>query len=113
VNVTEAEARKLWCPQARVAFMGQHVGNRVSSAMIRLGVKQADQGDTRDLNYLREHQADCHCLASGCMFWKFTGYRQVPSSVRGQDEAHGTCGIAADYPLTGLWKFDPHSGEPL
>jgi hypothetical protein len=47
------------------------------------------------------------------MFWKFTGYRQVPSSVRGQDEAHGTCGIAADYPLTGLWKFDPHSGEPL
>jgi hypothetical protein len=95
MNVTEDEARKRWCPMTRVAFLGSHVGNRVSSAMLKMCEKSSAQGDRRDLDYVLQQVADTLCIASACMFWKFTGYRQVPN---GNDEAHGTCGLAPDLP---------------
>lgn len=40
----------------------------------------------------REHAQDStHCLGSGCMLWRWAGYRKVPSN---NDEAHGVCGLS-------------------
>lgn len=95
MNVTEAEAVMKWCPQSRVAFMGE-VGNRVSSERLRAAKAEADRtGDDRDYRFYVARVADTHCIGSLCMWWRFTGYREVPS---GNDEAHGTCGAAADIP---------------
>lgn len=99
MNVTEAEAKLKWCPQSRVAFPGGHVGNRPSSALIRFAQDEAARTgasqDSRELQYLLEQRADTHCIGSRCMWWRFTGYREVPG---GNDEAHGTCGAAVDIP---------------
>jgi hypothetical protein len=93
VIVTEEQARQLWCPQSRVPFLGAHVGNRVSSATLKMCEKQAAHGDPRDLEYVRQQVGDTKCIASACMFWRFVGYRKVAS---GNDEAHGCCGLAPD-----------------
>lgn len=52
------------------------------------------------------------------MFWRFVGYRPVAGGRN--DEAHGTCGIAAEFPSDpyeyvnkSLWVFDPATGEKI
>lgn len=93
MNVTEAEAVTKWCPQSRVAFMGES-GNRVSSERLRAAAAESKRtGDSRDLEFYVQRLKDTHCIGSLCMWWKFTGYRRVPG---GNDEAHGTCGAAPD-----------------
>lgn len=93
--VTEAEALTKWCPETRVAFLGSLVGNRPSTSMIDFADREAARtGDDRDLKYLRQQQADTHCIGSRCMFWQWAGQRKVPN---GNDEAHGTCGSAPDF----------------
>lgn len=67
--VTEAQAKKLWCPQAReVCEAGHGAANR------------GYRGKPLTL-----------CIASACMLWRWAGYRSVPS---GNDEAHGVCGLS-------------------
>ena len=99
MNVTEAEAVTKWCPLTRVAFLGNTVANRVSSARLQIAKSEADRtGDDCDYKHFAREMADTHCIGSLCMFWKFTGYRPVPS---GNDEAHGTCGAAPQFPPEG------------
>lgn len=99
MNCTEAEAVTKWCPLTRVSFLS-HVANRVSSSRLRAAKAEADRtGDDRDWKYYCTEVADTNCIGSLCMFWKFTGYRKVPN---GNDEAHGTCGAAPDYPNIGI-----------
>jgi len=88
---TEDEARKKWCPLTRVAFLGQHVGNRVSTAMLKMCEKSSAQGDHRDLDYTLQQVADTTCIASACMFWRWAGYKRIPN---GNDETHGCCALA-------------------
>lgn len=96
MNVTEAEAVLKWCPQSRVAFFGEVGTNRISSERLRAAKAEADRtGDDRDWKFYIARLHDTHCIGSLCMWWRFTGYREVPG---GNDEAHGTCGAAPDYP---------------
>jgi hypothetical protein len=90
--VTEEQARELWCPQSRVPFLGAHVGNRVSSAMLKMCEKSAAQGDSRDLDYVRQQIADTKCVASACMFWR----RADPAKHGPCDPDGGYCGVAGE-----------------
>src|SRR5882762_10047069 len=94
---TEDEARKKWCPLTRVAFLGQHVGNRVSTAMLKMCEKSSAQGDHRDLDYTLQQVADTTFIASACMFWRWAGYKRIPNGDAEPDagEARETRAIPA------------------
>ncbi|WP_181707360.1 hypothetical protein [Chthonobacter rhizosphaerae] len=71
MRVTEAEAKKKWCP-----FVRLDGPNRLNN-MLTGGF------DT-------EHAVQ-HCIGSACMGWRAFGY----SHVKGADfEHHGYCGLA-------------------
>jgi hypothetical protein len=96
VPATEDEATRMWCPFTRVAFMGSHVGNRVSTAMLQMTEKSAERGEARDYDYFRQQQADCNCIASRCMAWRWAGYHRRGDNA----EATGFCGLAGKPELT-------------
>lgn len=96
--LTEAEAAKCWCPQARVAFFGE-AANRISTERLKAALSEADRtGDRRDLEHIHARIADTRCIGSLCMWWRYIGYRPVAAAFQGQDEAHGCCGAAPDVP---------------
>jgi hypothetical protein len=91
--VTESEARKKWCPFARVLLPVNQAGNRISTFHLQL----AKKSDPRDHEYYLQQEADCNCLGSRCMAWRWAGYRKVRSGVvPQQDEAHGYCGLSGN-----------------
>jgi hypothetical protein len=105
--LTEEEAKKCWCPFARVAFAGQHVGNRPSSSMIRFAEDEAKRtgaaADSQDLRYLLEQRADTMCIGSRCMAWQEAGplFELVPQlppyppkTIQHPREGEGFCGLA-------------------
>lgn len=90
--LTEEQAKLRWCPFSRVLLPVNQSGNRISTFHLEAVRKS---GDTRDIAHYEQQQADCRCIASHCMSWRWAGYREVPSAtVQNQDEAHGFCGLA-------------------
>ena len=75
--MTEAEAMKKWCPFARVLLPVNQSGNRVSTFHKRIA------GES-DRKHYEEQEADCKCLASGCMAWRWSEH----------GDEHGYCGLA-------------------
>ena len=67
---TEEEARKKWCPYARVSISGKAGGiDDLSGKMVLIPT-------SHNRLYAPEQQAfstdACYCLASGCMLWEVT-----------------------------------------
>jgi hypothetical protein len=73
--VTEDEARKLWCPMARIAPV--YLNNKEPAPNIPAANRFGDDF--------------AKCIASECMFWKFVVGASLAS---GGAEAYGTCGFA-------------------
>lgn len=98
--VTEAEAKKMWCPFSRVAFLGGAVANRVSSARLRAAQTEAERtGDDRDFKFYAEQVVDTQCLGSLCMAWRAAPDRLLSSSgnppyVHEPRPGMGYCGLA-------------------
>lgn len=69
--VDETEAKRLWCPMARVVVSS----NEGPATANRLGDYLSPDGYVKDLS--------ANCLGSGCMAW-------IPASTRGR----GSCGLA-------------------
>lgn len=79
--VTEQQARQLWCPFARVSLPSNAAGNRVSTFHKQLAAKSSP----RDAEHYEQQEADCKCIASGCMAWRW-GNQHL--------HAEGFCGLA-------------------
>lgn len=72
----QKDAKTKWCPMSRVAVpVGQTV-NRISTALLSIT-------DDSDRKYFEEQQANCNCLASGCMLWQWLS----------KEEDLGCCGL--------------------
>lgn len=89
--MTEEQAQQKWCPFARVLLPVHQAGNRISTFHKALAAKSGSS----DVEHYAQQEADCNCLGSRCMAWRFVGYRPVASAT-GQDEAHGFCGLAGN-----------------
>lgn len=74
--LTEEQARQCWCPFARAVapIVDQHA--------------QQTGGTTANRSSEGRPDADCRCLASGCMAWR------VFSQPNGEQPARGFCGLA-------------------
>jgi hypothetical protein len=94
---TEEEATQKWCPFARVLLPVNQAGNRVSTFHMQL----AEKSGSSDAEHYRRQVADCNCIGSRCMAWRWAGYRRIPSTIcTDQDEAHGYCGISGNPTIT-------------
>lgn len=78
MSVIETQAAQMWCPFARVLLPIHQAGNRVSTFHMEV----ARKGDQRDFEHFQRQVADCNCIGSRCMAWRWT------------DEASGYCGLA-------------------
>lgn len=83
----EDEAKKLWCPFARVAVPSGHV-NRIRTATKDMLAKP---GNERDREWHVQQERDTFCIGSACMAWRKT-YNTSP--VREPIEDGGYCGLA-------------------
>ncbi len=85
---TIAQAKTMWCPMVRVAGVGQ-VFNRIDPEY--LTYKQGS-----DRSYFERQQANCHCIATQCMLWRWTVVPRPEYSLEPLDEAtmDGYCGLA-------------------
>jgi hypothetical protein len=77
--MTETEATKLWCPFARVLLPINQSGNRISTFHLEMVRKS---GNARDLAHYEQQLADCNCIGSKCMGWRWV------------DGSTGYCGMA-------------------
>lgn len=66
--VTEADAKKLWCPAARTAW-AMNANNE------KPPICTANRGNTDD---------QCRCIASGCMWWRWND--TVKAFIKDTDE---------------------------
>ena len=72
--VTEKEAKKLWCPAARVSDAG--LGNRYPM-----------------VDDLASGMAFARCIARGCMYWRW-GDEKKQVLPRDDEHRRGYCGVA-------------------
>lgn len=76
--VTEDEARKKWCPHARLT---------------------SPSGDSRSWNRVMRATPGFedypHCIASECMAWRWDDrFEGAPAQWVGYSDTHGYCGLA-------------------
>lgn len=76
--MTEDEAKTKWCPFVRMQAPGQSIINRISRAMWRI-LKPG----TSDFDYYKDIEADCNCIGSACMAWRWD-YAWAQSTQEGQ-----------------------------
>lgn len=61
----ESEAKTKWCPLSRVLLPVHQAGNRV-------GTFHMQMADERDRKHFQAQIDDCKCIASACMFWRWS-----------------------------------------
>lgn len=72
--LTENEARKRWCPHARVALKTGMAANRSGAKAAGLNPDDKSYGNVYD---------ETRCLASDCMMWEWLGPRTPSKASRG------------------------------
>lgn len=83
--LTETEARKKWCPFARV--VEHHVEEGQSRPRNRVA-KCTAEGVYEDT--IAEKLAGANCIASQCMAWEWGGNTDA---MRGKNRTLGDCGL--------------------
>lgn len=93
--VTEEQAKEKWCPFARVLLPVHQVGNRISTFHMEV----ARKSDPRDFEHYQRQVADCNCIGSRCMAWRFTsrfggegycGLAGMPAVLNATTSGHST-----------------------
>lgn len=65
MKMTEKEAQRKWCPFARVLLPINQSGNRI-------GTFHKSIADDRDRQHYEQQEADCCCIGSRCMAWRWS-----------------------------------------
>lgn len=100
MKITEKEAKTKWCPFARVLLPVHQSGNRIGTFHKRIA-------DDVDRKHYEEQEADCTCIGSGCMAWRWEGnpicYVRLPD-----DSAHACAETEPPRPasLRDSWRWD-------
>ena len=82
---TEAEAKKCWCPFARVVFAHSEIGV--------VGIAAGNRGWSIPKSELSLGGSATRCIASECMAWR-TVERRGPPPLTGAEPGRGYCGLA-------------------
>ncbi|MBK8019807.1 MAG: hypothetical protein IPK20_26155 [Betaproteobacteria bacterium] len=101
MKTTEKEAKTKWCPFTRVLLPVHQSGNRIGTFHKRIA-------DDVDRKHYEEQEADCKCIGSGCMAWRW----EVALSCRGALAGRVGTGIArsgaaAARELSGILAVEP------
>lgn len=106
MKTTEKEAKTKWCPFARVLLPVRQSGNRIGTFHKRI----ADDGERE---HYEEQEADCKCIGSGCMAWR---WELAPASRVRLPEELAQASTEAEPPRPGnlpeSWRWSP-SGSDL
>lgn len=86
--LTESEAKTKWCPLSRVLLPVNQSGNRVSTFHKMWATTQGD------VEYYAQQEADCRCIASSCMFWRWSSFAIANPDFQKDPQARGFCGAA-------------------
>lgn len=89
--ITEKDASTKWCPFARVLLPINQAGNRI-------GTFHKTLTEERDRKHYEQQEADCNCLGSRCMAWRWieNPSEPVPDNYGGVRFGNGTgyCALA-------------------